>query len=307
MNEANTIFSIPDRSLSGSPWETFSFAEWAERWALVSKPYHINITQILFSLLRQFRQGLGWWKGGLLFWKTLLWDLAFKKPAWQPEMFELENCARAAFYQEKFKENLPMIVFFNALASKIGAEKADKLIADVMMPVVLAMMASRYSPAEHIDSVEVWMKQARNYLGREMEKDKGFCGDVYLAQDRSEVRLCVTRCATLQILRAYGLGFTAAAFCMGDHISYHTLFPNLIFKRSHTLAIGDAFCDHEFRLRSKNDPIDDESVYGDCRRMEGMRELVRVWEERAKSLFFGSTEAWEAYRIRCTTKMDKTQ
>jgi hypothetical protein len=151
-----------------------------------------------------------------------------------------------------------------------------------MVPVVLDMMKSKYHPVTNIESVEVWLKQARNYLGIEIEKDKGFTGTMYLAQDKSELRFHVSRCAPMQILREYGLVYTASALCMCDHITYHTIFPNLIFKRTHTLAMGDKFCDHEFRLRTNDDPILNEEWYSDCARDPEIRQFVREWEDKAR-------------------------
>jgi hypothetical protein len=40
-------------------------------------------------------------------------------------------------------------------------------------------MNSKYSPVENMASIEIFLQQTRNYLGREWEKDKGFSGDVY--------------------------------------------------------------------------------------------------------------------------------
>jgi hypothetical protein len=43
------------------------------------------------------------------------------------------------------------------------------------------------------------LEQARDYLGTEIEKDKGFEGEIYLAKDKSEMRFHVTRCATVKL------------------------------------------------------------------------------------------------------------
>ncbi len=51
--------------------------------------------------------------------------------------------------------------------------------------------------------------------------------------------------------------------------------------------MGDSFCDHEFRLRKESDPVIDEDNYGDCKRIPGMRDLVRKWEEKAGEFFSG--------------------
>lgn len=292
-------FFIPDKSESGTEWEIFSFEQWASRMHLEAQPYKINPLNYLRSLNKEIIQSLGVERGVYLFVKAVFWDLFFNKPQWAPENFNLSSKKQELFYRSKFKENIPIIVFFQTLARKIKKEEADKIIANTLVPVVLDMMKTKYDPVENIDSVEIWLKQARNYLGREIEKDTGFDGTVYLSEDKSELRLHVTRCVNIEILRQYGLIYTAAALCTCDHITYHTVFPNLIFKRTHTLAVGDSFCDHEFRIKRSLDATTDEENYSDCSKVEGIREFVREWEEKAKVLFFGSREEWEKHTNRC--------
>ncbi|MCP4132679.1 MAG: L-2-amino-thiazoline-4-carboxylic acid hydrolase [bacterium] len=286
---------IPQRSISGSTWNKFSFEKFASDWSMQGKPYSSNVSKILFQLLKNINKRIGFFKGSSLFCKSLFLDMIFNKPKWQPEKFTFNNERQEKFYKKTFREYLPFIIVFENLAKKIGKDEADKFIAAQMLPIILHMMKSRFHPVEKIDSVETWLKQARDYLGTEIEKDKGFEGDIYLADDKTEMRFHVTRCANMEVIRKYGLPYTAAACCMGDHITYHTVFPNLIFKRTHSIAVGDCFCDHEFRLRTNTDPILDEENYGDCRRIEGIRELVAEWEEKAKEIFFGSKATWEEY------------
>jgi hypothetical protein len=290
-------FSIPHRSESGSEWESFSFEQWGTRMQSEGKPYKIKPLLYLRSVKREFTDKLGVKKGKQLFYKAILWDLIFKKPRWAPEKFNFSSKRQEMFYRKKFQENLPVVVLFNALKRVIGEKEADKIMANTMVPVALNMMKTKYHPVENIDSVEVWFTQARSYLGEEVEKDKGFDGTVYLAEDKSELKLHVTRCINIEVLRAYGLFFTAKALCMCDHITYHTIFPNLTFKRSHTIAIGDKFCDHEFRVKQSMKPHDEDD-YTDCNR-SGIREYVREWEDKAKEMMFGSREEWEKYVVRC--------
>ena len=292
------VFSITNRSESGAEWETLSFEQWASRMHSESKPYKFNPLNYLRSVKEAFIQNLGFKTGTSMFYKAILWDLLFKKLQWSPEKFNLTNKRQEMFYKKKFKENLLAIVLFQTLAREIGEREADRIIANTMVPIVLDMMKARYHPVENIDSVEVWLRQARSYLGEEIKKDTGFDGTLYLAEDKSELRLHVTRCVNMEMLREYGLSYTAAALCMCDHITYHTVFPNLVFKRSHTLAIGDKFCDHEFRIRKSVKLNHDEDDYSDCNRC-GIREFVREWEEKAKELMFGSQAEWEKHAGRC--------
>jgi L-2-amino-thiazoline-4-carboxylic acid hydrolase-like protein len=294
--------TIPENSISGSRWDRFSFEEFASDWQMKGNSYEANVSKILFQLYAATRDKLGNVKGSFVFFKSLFWDMIFNKPKWMPEKFNIESKKRELFYKKKFNEYLSFIILFYNLRKIIGEDEADRFMADQMLPIILDMMKLRFNPVNEITSVETWLEQARDYLGVEIEKDKGFEGEIYLAKDRSEMRFHVTRCAAVQIIREYGLKYTAAALCMGDHITYHTVFPNLIFKRSHSLSVGDRYCDHEFRLRTMEDPVIDEINYGDCNRIPGMRELVRTWEEKAKSIFFGSKEKWSEYATRYFSK-----
>lgn len=288
-------FSIAKSSKTGSEWEVFTFEQLASKIPFDGKPYKVKFLRYLKSLCKIIVRYLGARAGLLLFLRIILFDLVFKKPVWDKSKFDIFSKAQEDFYKKKYCENIPIIVFYYAIAKKIGNDEADRLIAETMVPVVLDMMKSKYHPVANIESVEVWLKQARNYLGIEIEKDKGFQGTIYLAQDKRELRFHVTRCAPMQILRAYGLIYTASALCMCDHISYHTVFPNLIFKRTHTLAMGDNYCDHEFQVRNSDDPILNDECYSDCARDPEIRQFVREWEEKAKEVFFGSKEDWEKY------------
>jgi len=273
------VFSITDSSESGAEWETLSFEQWASRMHSESKPYKIKPLNYLRAVKQEFIQNLGVKKGKSIFYKAIVWDFLFKKPQWAPEKFNLTSKRQEMFYRKRFNENLPVIVLFQALSREIGEREADRIIANTMVPVVLDMMKTKYHPVENIDSMEVWLRQARSYLGEEIRKDTGFDGTLYLAEDKSELRLHVTRCVNMEMLREY-------------------VFPNLVFKRTHTLAIGDKFCDHEFRIKKNVIPDHDEDDYSDCNR-SGMREFVREWEEKAKELMFGSREEWEKYSARC--------
>lgn len=270
----NSINS-PKSSTTNCEWGKCSFLEWGKNNETHEKPYTVNLTEILYQLLKGMQKKVGFLKGGYIFLKSLSWDMAFNKQKWQPEKFLLNNSIQEKFYREKFKEYLPFINVFNNLGQVMGENEADRFVANQMLPITLNMMKTKFHPVENIGSVEVWLKQAREYLGSEIEVDKGFESDIYLAKDKSEMKFHVTRCANMEILHKYGLKYTAAALCMGDHIAYHTVFPNLIFKRSHSISVGDGFCDHEFRIRTNADPVIDEVNYGDCYTVEGIRELVR--------------------------------
>lgn len=292
---------IPDTSDSGSSWKHITFEEFAALFKQDGDPYKLNVAQIIYELYKETIKKIGFLKGTKVFLKSVLWDSIFNQPIWEPDRFNIDTKERHDFYYAKFKEYMLFIIYFRNLGMIIGPKEADHFMADQMLPITLLMMKSRFSPKKDILTVEEWLKQARNYLGDEIEKNKGFQGEIFIAEDKSEMRFHITRCATTRIVSAYGLTYTAALLCMGDHITYHTVFPNLIFKRSHSLTVGDDYCDHTFRLRTDKDPVMDEENYGDCYRIPGLRETVREWEEEAKVLFFGSKEKWNDYARRYFT------
>ncbi len=282
-------------SLSGSSFDKTTFLEWSKISKVDGKPYSINMMKLMNQLRKSIQDKIGNGRGKYVFIKSITWDLAFHKPIWKPELFNIDNEDRKKFYKKIFKEFQLFIILFDNLKKEMAEEEADRFIAEQMLPITLYMMKSKFRPVSEINSVDVWLKQARNYLGDEVKENKGFEGDIYLSKDKSEVRFQVTRCANMEILRKYGLRFTAATLCMCDHITYHTVFPNLIFKRTHSIAVGDEYCDHEFRLRTKDDPKMDEDNYGDCYTIDGIRDVVREWEEKAKEIHFGSKMNWDKY------------
>jgi hypothetical protein len=297
MENQQDVFVIPEKSKSGSGWERLSSTEFSERYKQQGKSYSINPVTYLGSLYKAIIKEIGSFIGSYVFIKTLLWDLPFRKPKLVVDSLAISSPEQKKYYQDKLNEYAPIIVFFNTLSKVIGNKQADRLIAHSILPFVLQMMHSKFSPIENLDSIEKYLQQTRNYLGNEWESDKGFSGDVYISKDKTELWFHMTRCAPMQMLKAYGLPFTATAFCMCDHITYHTLFPNLIFRRCHNL-VTDKYCDLEFRIRKPFDPIIDEGNYVDCGRDCEVRELVRVWEEKAKVMFFGSKDTWETYADR---------
>ena len=55
----NTSPGIPDRSMTGSKWDKFSFATWAETVKPKSKPYKVNVTKILMQMSKTVRREIG--------------------------------------------------------------------------------------------------------------------------------------------------------------------------------------------------------------------------------------------------------
>ena len=273
-------FSISETAESGGSWRKFTFVDYAEMWPIHGTPYNPKVGQITKSIYTAVTKEFGYGKGGAIFAKSVFWDMLTDQVKWDPTLFNLKSEKQAVFYKKAFEEFKVFFMLFENLKKEMGAEKADRFMANQMVPIILAMMKSKFSAVEHLDGVSVWLDQARDYLGDEIEAEKGFDGDIYLAEDNSELRFYVTRCSNIEILRAYGLPYTAAALCMGDHITYDCVFPNLIFKRKHTIAVGDCFCDHTFQLRKDKQPVDDKEQYGDCYKMEGLRALVDEWEDK---------------------------
>ncbi len=285
MNQNQEQFSITERPMSGCEWTQKEFAE--IRSPRVKKARSFLIPEVLGLFYRSLQKELGKGSALWLFLRALTIGYIFDKPTWHPEYFDLTSKKQKDLYKSIFDRAMFYFVTFNILKKKYGDEKADQIIANTINPATLAYMKRVYKPVENCTSIEAWWEQSVDYIADLPEDNLGLDGTVYIAEDMSELKWHTTRCATAEVFRAYGLKLTMSHMCMTDHITFHTFFPDIMFKRDNCIGVGDSFCDHHAWVKTRRDVGNEESQYGDCHHFEGGREYVRYWEEYAKGYLFG--------------------
>ena len=163
-------FSISNTAESGCAWKKFNFVKYAEMWPIRGEPYSPKVGQIIKSLYRSITEAFGFFKGTRIFLKSIFWDMLSNKVKWDPTLFNLKNEKQVAFYKKAFEEYKVFFLVFENLIKELGAEKADRFMADQMVPIILAMMKSKFSPGGACGKgVSIWLEQARDYLGDEIE------------------------------------------------------------------------------------------------------------------------------------------
>ena len=204
---------------------------------------------------------------------------ACDKPTWHPEYFNLKSAAEAQFFQKIFREFLMLITVFNKLKRLYGGDVADRVTGRMAIPMAVPYLRQAFHPVENLDDIHPILQQLSNYLKAHIGEDKAFEGHAFISEDRTELRLFVTKCAYIQVLRAYGLRAFAAKTCLADHVVFDTALPNLVFSRKHAIGVGDLFCDHVMRLPLPGDREKDSTRYEDCYKIpDGMEEVLR-WEK----------------------------
>jgi hypothetical protein len=289
-------FFISERPQSGCAWVLKEFAE--IRSPRVKETHSFLIPEVLLLMFKSLKAELGWSRALLLLLYAATLGFIFHKPTWHPEYFDLTGKPQEDFYKKIFKKATFYFVLFNILRKERGEEEADRMVSKIINPATLAYMTRTYKPVENCTTVEPWWKQSVDYIADLPEDNLGLDGTVYMAEDLSELKWHTIRCATAEVFRAYGLKRTMSCLCMNDHITYHTFFPGLMFKRTHCIGVGDAFCDHHAWVKRPEDAGNEEIQYGDCHHFEGGREYVRHWEAFAKAYLFGSEQEWERYAQR---------
>ncbi len=293
MDTIQDQFSISKQPRSGCRWEKNEFAE--IRSPRVKKTKSFFLLEVIASLFQSLQKELGIFGVFWLFLKASTVGYLFYSPKWHPEYFRYERENQEKYYKECYDHSKFFIIVLNVLARKHGEKEADRILADSIMPCTLAYMKQTYQPVENCTSIEPWWEQSVDYIGDMPENNQGLDGTVYIAEDRSELKWHTEKCAHAEVFWAYGLKRMVSCMCMGDHITFHTLFPGMIFKRTSCIGTGDSFCDHYARMKTSEDIGNQESQYGDCHHFEGGREYVRYWEEYAKGYFFGSKEKWQRF------------
>lgn len=293
MNKNQEKFSISERPMSGCKWKKNEFADIRSK--RVTKTNSFTTPEVLVLFLRSLQNQLGKSRGFWIFFRASTIGFIFNKPKWHPEYFNLTSKKQEELYKTVFKKATFFFILFDILKVKYGEVKADETIAKVINPATLSYMKKVYKPVENCRGIGSWWEQSVDYIGDLPEDNLGLDGAVYLAEDMSEIKWHTTRCATAEVFRAYGLKLTMSHMCMTDHITYHTFFPGVMFKRTNCIGAGDTFCDHHAWTKLVQDVGNEETQYGDCDHFDGGYEYVRYWEKYAKSYLFGSLEEWQKY------------
>ncbi|MCP4136191.1 MAG: L-2-amino-thiazoline-4-carboxylic acid hydrolase [bacterium] len=271
--EQETTAAEPGLAVSGSIMREKDLSEWPAptRKSMPPLLFYLGSMKAIFTALRK---GTNFFKGSWIFLRSILWDSVFNKPVWHPEYFNLKSSAEEEFFKMIFKEFSLVITMFNSLKKSVGTEKADEVMGLAAIPITLPYLKQEFHPIENLTDILDVIRQLSNYLADYVGEEKGFEGKWFISDDRTEARLHVSKCAYIQVLKAYGLKSYAAFTCLADHVEFDSDFPNMVFCRKQTIGVGDSYCDHVFRIRTPEDCAVDEENYEDCYKIKGGREAV---------------------------------
>lgn len=216
-------------------------------------------------------------KGSWLLLRTFLWDMKFNKPQWRPDWFDFKDQADEQVFRETFEELAFLIVLFTNLKMKYGEFLADEITAKIAIPFALPHIFTVLKPGTRIRNVHEMRQLISDFLGVQNRFD----WTEEVSEDQSVLRYHFTKCTYIMVLMAYGMKSYAAYDCMADHVVFDCVVAkDLIFSRNYTIANGDGFCDHTFKMRTSPDDRKEESDYGDCRKVKfGARDCVEHWKE----------------------------
>lgn len=262
---------------SGSEFRELKLEDWPQaRRGTMPKPVSVaGVMSIARVLIAEF----GLLRGAWWFTKASIWDYLFHKPRWYPERFHFETKEEERFFRELFDELKYFIVLFNSLRARHGEFLADEITGKMAIPFWLPYLRQCFRRVDSMADIDPLVQQMSDYLADYVGDDKGFAGQVFVAEDGSEVRFHVTKCAHIMILRAYRLSRFAAHTCLADHVVFDNDMPELVFGRAHTIGVGDGYCDHVFRVRTPQTVEREDSDYGDAHKIDGARTTLRHWAE----------------------------
>lgn len=165
-------------------------------------------------------------------------------------------------YKKTFDDLVPFITLSNRLKKEYGEEKAQLIMAKLSVPASVPFLAKVFRPDPKITDIDSFRQKLSDYLG----SGQGFDWKEEVSEDKQEVRYIFTRCMYIEIMKAYGMEHAASMTCYCDHIIFDNVMPELYFKRDHCKGVGDTFCDHHYKIRTKEDAIADDQRYGDTQK-----------------------------------------
>lgn len=228
-------------------------------------------------LIKVILKEVGLFRGSLLLLRTLIWDIKFNKPDWRPEYFSFRDENDEKAFKETFEELVALIVLFNNLKGMYGEFIADEITSKIAIPFGLPHILTVFIPGTRITNIHEIRQLMSDFLG---DQDR-FEWTEEVSKDQSVVRYNFTKCTYIMILQAHGLQSYAAYDCLADHVVGDCIFSeDIIFSRKHTIANGDGYCDHTFRMRVSPHDKKEEIDYEDCRKVKfGARDCVEHWKE----------------------------
>jgi L-2-amino-thiazoline-4-carboxylic acid hydrolase len=199
---------------------------------------------------------------------------------WRPGFFDFKDRADEKAFQETFEELALLIVLFNNLKKRYGEFLADEITAKIAIPFALPHIFTVLKPGTRVKNVHEIRQLLSDFLGDQNR----FEWTEEISEDRSVLRFHFTKCTYITVLMAYGVKSYPAYNCLADHVALDcVLGKDAIFSRTHTIANGDGFCNHTFRMRTSPGDRKEESDYGDCRKVKfGARDCVQHWKEVLK-------------------------
>lgn len=277
-SEKQHQFTEPQCAKSGSPMRKIPIEELQSTNRQKMSP--VVGVQTMVAILKVLIRETGLFRGVWIFMKSTLWDTVFHKPEWHPEYFTFKSAEEEAYFKEVFNQLSFMIIVFNELKRRYGPFLADEITAKMAIPAAIPYLRSTFTYLKDLADIEQILDQLADYLAGAVGPHRGFEGDVYIAEDHTEARLHITKCAYIMIMKAYGLKTFAANSCLADHVLFDNFITNVKLGRQHAIGVDDAYCDHILRLRSADDTEKDEGDYADSYKARfGGRDMVEHWKE----------------------------
>ncbi|MTI46255.1 MAG: hypothetical protein FH761_00320 [Firmicutes bacterium] len=212
--------------------------------------------------------------------KSFFIDPLFNRPAWKPEVFKLPNNEVEQAYAKKFRDLVPFICLFNRLKKDYGMKRAQMITVKVSVPSSVPYLAKTFKTNPNIKDIDQFRQDMTNYLG----KGTAFEWTEKVSEDKQEVKYKFTRCAYIEILRAYKMEYAASMVCYCDHIIFDNCTPELYFKRDHCKGVGDSFCDHHYKIRNLIKDENDNKRYGDTDKAPyDAIKIIKDWERNFRN------------------------
>lgn len=199
---------------------------------------------------------------------------------WDPAKLPALDHSEVYIYERIHRDVRWLIRLNQYLREEYGEDIAQYLIAKIGFALVVPNFSKTFKSIGNFNHLDGLRSSFSTYL----DSKSGTRWQEVSATDKAVVQYRSSRCATVEVLRVYGLYAAAAAVCLSDHVLFECHIPQLSFERTSCMGVGDPCCEIKLSFKDPSVKSWEATGYPDAEKADfNALKMIRYWKKKINS------------------------